>query len=172
MLSYVFRYGLWKLAEECRWKLANAGKNELEIAGVNLKGNRVYWLYLTVIRCSAPRSCQRWYRRSAQHRAFQDPGCACTTRYGPLLVAESVSSMGQYVFHVWSSAACLYPCISVAHATPMWEFPTLQTQSWHLWSTLISSNDMHTWTTGWWYTYPSEKWWSSSMGRMTSHIFI
>ena len=23
---------------------------------------------------------------------------------------------------------------------------------------------------GWWLTYPSEKWWSSSMGRMTSHI--
>ena len=24
---------------------------------------------------------------------------------------------------------------------------------------------------GWWLTYPSEKWWSSSMGRMTSHIW-
>ena len=28
----------------------------------------------------------------------------------------------------------------------------------------------HSWTTGWWWLNPSEKWWSSSMGRMTSHI--
>ena len=27
-------------------------------------------------------------------------------------------------------------------------------------------------TTGWWLTYRSEKWWSSSMGRMTSHFFL
>ena len=26
-----------------------------------------------------------------------------------------------------------------------------------------------TWNTGWWYTYPSEKWWSSSVGMMTFH---
>ena len=26
-------------------------------------------------------------------------------------------------------------------------------------------------TTGWWYTYPSEKWWSSSVGMMTFPIY-
>ena len=38
---------------------------------------------------------------------------------------------------------------------------------------ITSTRNKHIWAnySGWWYTYHLEKWWSSSMGRMTSHIY-
>ena len=65
--------------------------------------------------------------------------------------------------------------LSMLHDWKILCCPAIAALSWQCPNNIVEENKKPTWLacgkcwhmTGWWYTYPSEKWWSSSVGTMT-----